>query len=186
MPERTCSIPDCGRPHKARGWCNTHYEAWRQHGDPLTLLIHRDRGSPEERFWAKVDKDGPIPERCPDLGPCWLWVAARIGNGYGNFWDGHRVVLAHRFAYELLVGPIPDGLEPDHLCRVRHCVNPAHLEPVTHGENARRGEAGLVMNALQRAVTHCPKGHAYTAENTSWWQGHRKCRACDRERHRRG
>lgn len=91
----------------------------------------------EERFWAKVE-----PE--PNSG-CWIWVGGRVGAGYGALSVG-RVeegnVYAHRLAYTLFRGPIPDGLEPDHLCRLRPCTNPAHLELVTRSENNRRGLLG--------------------------------------------
>jgi hypothetical protein len=89
------------------------------------------------RFWAKVEKtDG-----------CWFWRARIIATGYGSFSLDGRKVMAHRFAYELLVGPIPEDLELDHLCRVRHCVNPAHLEPVTHRENILRGMRAAAQQA---------------------------------------
>lgn len=86
----------------------------------------------EERFWAKVDKDGP--------NGCWLYLGALQGKGYGLISVVAKDVKAHRFAYESVVGPIPDGLSLDHLCRNPQCVNPAHLEPVTHLENVRRGD----------------------------------------------
>lgn len=96
------------------------------------------RGPAPERFWPKVDKDGPVPEHRPDLGPCWVWVAGGWKRGYGCFYHDNRMTRAHCFAYELLVGPVPDGLELDHLCRNKGCVNPTHLEPVTHDENIKR------------------------------------------------
>jgi hypothetical protein len=98
--------------------------------------------------------------------------------GYGAFMVGGRNVRVHRWAYETLVGPIPDGLVIDHLCRVRNCVNPDHLEPVTHRENIRRGEAG----AWNRVKTHCPQGHEYTPENTRYSGTTRNCRECQRIR----
>jgi hypothetical protein len=134
--------------------------------------------SVEERFWLKVNKDGPVPECRPDLGPCWIWLRGKLKEGYGQFWNGEKTVMAHRFAYELLVGPIPEGLEPDHLCRNPSCVNPAHLEPVTPLENRRRG-----MNpyAMKRRQTHCINGHPFDAENTAYRpDGCRRCRACAR------
>lgn len=104
-----------------------------------------------ERFWDRTDLNGPVPEYRPDLGPCWLWSGA-LHNGYGGFFaDGQRWRV-HRWSYEFLVGPIPEGLHLDHLCRVRHCVNPAHLEPVTNQENIRRGEAGKYQWARRRKV----------------------------------
>lgn len=135
----------------------------------------------EDRFWSKVNKDAPVPADRPELGPCWLWTGAQAYNGYGFFRAG-PLVRAHRFAYEFFVGPIPEGLQIDHLCRVRNCVNPDHLEPVTGQENHRRGNSGK----LERERTHCPQGHPYDEANTRWWRGrNRHCRACDRERHRR-
>ena len=120
----------------------------------------------EERFWAKVQKTEE----------CWLWTASTI-RGYGQLHlttqPKKRMILAHRFAYELLVGPIPEGLELDHLCRQPLCVNPAHLEPVMHGENVRRGLSGIL-------TTHCPKGHPYSDENTYYDGKSRECRICRR------
>ena len=93
-------------------------------------------GSVEERFWAKINKNAE--------GGCWEWTKALHSRGYGQMITGSKTtkrhnVYAHRFAYETLVGPIPDGLVLDHLCRNPKCVNPAHLEPVTRQENIRRG-----------------------------------------------
>ena len=104
---------------------------------------------------------------------CWIWQATTTPNGYGQFRVDGRMVYAHRFAYELLVGPIPEGLELDHLCRVRNCVNPAHMEPVTHAENMRRGAHAL--------KTHCPREHPYAGGNLYVApDGKRRCRACQR------
>lgn len=97
-------------------------------------------------------------------------------NGYGRFWSKGRTLLAHRFAYELFIGPVPEGLQLDHLCRNRLCVAPAHLEPVTIGENVLRGVGITARNASK---THCPRGHEFTPENTyTTTQGKRQCRTC--------
>ncbi len=94
----------------------------------------------EERFWEKVDKNGPIPLHRPELGACWVWTAEIVHNGYGRFMLRRRAgrIKAHKWAYQKLVGPVPVGLELDHLCRNPPCVNPAHLEPVTRRENLLR------------------------------------------------
>lgn len=112
---------------------------------------------------------------------CVLWTGARNPGGYGTFYMGGKTRLAHRLAYEMFVGPIPEGLQLDHLCRTRHCVSPACLEPVTSRENTMRGEGLAVIN-LQK--TSCPSGHEYDEANTSFYRGMRYCRACDRERKR--
>lgn len=120
-----------------------------------------------------------IPE--PNSG-CWLWTSALNRKGYGKFDDETRNLLAHRFSYEMHRGPIPAGLEIDHKCRVRCCVNPDHLEPVTHEENVRRGGCVAALTkhrAVQRAKTHCPHGHEYDEANTYLTRsGTRGCRRC--------
>jgi hypothetical protein len=129
----------------------------------------------ERRFWEKVDKRGPDE--------CWRWTGALSSKRYGTLTMGHRDrVPAHRFAYELLVGPIPDGLEIDHLCRNTRCVNPAHMEPVTHRENGLRGTSKAAENARK---THCVRGHSL-ADAYIYKGGRRQCRTCtlDRQRHR--
>lgn len=128
MPDRTCTISGCNNRYQARGWCNKHYMRWLTTGS----VELAPRPSLEDRFWSKVNKTDT----------CWLWTRCRDGHGYGQFvLRDQKKVLAHRFAYELVVGPIPEGLDIDHLCRVRLCCNPAHLEPVTRSENLYRGWA---------------------------------------------
>ena len=107
---------------------------------------------------------------------CWVWMAGIRPDGYGR-WKGR---LAHVVSYERHKGPVPQGLELDHLCRVRCCVNPDHLEAVTHSENIRRGHG---WGYIHRQKTHCPKGHAYDEENTYTYKNgkyvRRCCRACN-------
>ncbi len=112
---------------------------------------------------------------------CWLWTGSLGGNGYARLSINRKMVAAHRAAYEFVKGPIPDGLELDHLCRVRSCVNPDHLEPVTHRENAIRGLAPGQLAARNKAITHCPKGHPYAGGNLYITpSGCRNCVACNR------
>lgn len=108
---------------------------------------------------------------------CWLWTGTIGAGGYGR-WPHRNNLTAHRVSYELHRGPIPAGLQIDHLCRVRHCVNPDHLEAVTQAQNARRG--------AYATKTHCKNGHPYDAENTYIKKdGSRGCRACGREAYER-
>jgi hypothetical protein len=142
-----------------------------------------NRTPPEERFWPKVNKHGPIPEHRPDLGPCWLWLSVKTENGYGRFKLNGKMVPAYRVAYELLAGPIPQGLTLDHLCRVPACVRPSHLEPVTTRENILRGVGVTARNAIK---THCANGHLFDEANTYIdAKGARVCRTCIREAQRR-
>lgn len=169
---RRLNYPYC-RPH---GYRDDRYGS-RYGGQGLRVA----GASPAERFWEKVDQDGVAPEHNASLGPCWLWTAAvNKETGYGAFGaTAGKVVLAHRWSYEAHVGRIPPGLVIDHLCRVRCCVRPDHLEAVTELANIRRGDSASTRNAL---VTHCPRGHAYTPENTRVADGKRSCRTCSRER----
>lgn len=133
------------------------------------------RGTVEQRFWAKVDKHGPVPGPRPELGPCWIWQPQPGSSGYGNVsWNG-RSVRTYWLAYTWLVGPVSEGLELDHLCRNRRCVNPAHLEPVTHQVNVLRGASVAATCARQ---THCIHGHPFDAANTRYAPEGRVCRAC--------
>lgn len=126
--------------------------------------------TPSDRFWSKVAKcDG-----------CWIWGAAQTDQGYGSFRVDGRSVAAHRWAYVEARGPVPEGLELDHLCRNRSCVRPDHLEAVTHVENVRRGRAG--WNSATKM--HCPRGHPYTGANLMLSRGSRLCRTCQREHNR--
>lgn len=138
MAQGTCSVECCSRAEYALNLCSRHYRRNRIHGDPTGGTPDRIYGDPVARFWSKVNKDGPLPTWAPFLGPCWLWTRPLTDRGYAKIgWSG-RNVFAHRVAYEMMVGPLPDGMTVDHLCRVRHCVNPAHLEAVTQSENSRR------------------------------------------------
>lgn len=137
----------------------------------------------DERFWQKVNKSGPIPIVRPDLGPCWIWTASTDNHGYGQFNNGTTIVKAYAHATTLAGIEVPRGYTRDHLCRVRLCVNPEHIEVVTRGENVRRGEAGQKTGAKNRAKTHCKHGHEFTDDNTYInSNGNRACKTCMRAR----
>lgn len=133
-----------------------------RHGDTYTVKTGGIPAKPKPEtprrrfyFWEQVEKSSG----------CWVYTGY-LNDGYGY----HGGKLAHRLSYEELVGPIPEGLEIDHLCRNPPCVNPAHLEPVTRAENIRRRFA---------LITHCKNGHEFTTENTRIvGVTQRKCRAC--------
>lgn len=134
-----------------------------RHGDPRLPA----------RFWNKT---------AVNAAGCWLWTASLKRDGYGEYWHDGRVARAHIVAYEVLVGPIGPGDQHDHTCRVRHCVNPAHLDPVTQRENILRG---VGPTALHAAATRCINGHPFDIQNTRVRRdGARSCRACDRDRKR--
>jgi len=133
----------------------------------------------KRRFWGKVDKKGPDE--------CWLWTASKTDDGYGKLGKGTKYggwEHAHIVAYRLMIGEIPIGLELDHLCQNPSCVNPKHLEPVTHRTNLLRGNGLPSRNAR---ATHCPQGHPYDLLNTYYYpDGHRGCRECNRFKQREG
>lgn len=148
---------------KARGWCKGHSLRFYRHGDPLASA---PRKTIAERFFAKVE----VTESC------WLWTGWTSVHGYGLMNINHRQERAHRVALEIVGRPCPEGLVVDHLCRVRNCVNPDHLEPVTAVENTMRGET---IGAFNAAKTHCPQGHLYDESNTLHNpNGARVCRSC--------
>lgn len=130
----------------------------------MRLAVELD-GAQRERFW----------ERVTPTGFCWEWDApTEAGYGYVSF--SRKLHLAHRVAYELLMGAIPSTLELDHLCRNKSCVNPDHLDPVTHKVNMLRA---MRYRRRPAAATHCRRGHEFTQENTRVTsQGKRLCRTC--------
>ena len=152
-------------------WSTRIVSGWEAAGMPRPFRSHEEW---ERSFWTHVKKTDT----------CWNWTPASGRNGYGRFraLGESRRKMVHRIAYELLVGPVPLGLQLDHLCRNRACVNPAHLEPVTHRENVLRGVSRTAVNALK---THCINGHKFTEENTYVGaRGWRECRTCHRIRSR--
>lgn len=130
-----------------------------------------------ERFWNRVDRDGPVH---PELGtPCWIWTGTPNPDGYGRIRISRKwAPLVHRALWELCVGPVAGEL--DHLCQVRLCVNGDHLEDVPHAVNVKRGRGGQHW----ADKTHCPRGHPYDEENTKIYRGSRHCRKCSTIRSR--
>lgn len=181
-----CSIEDCTRPSKSHGWCNTHYERWRKYGD--VEFVHFIKGDRLKRFWSYVDQSGG-----PDA--CWPWTGNVTDSGYALFHHEHKAFSAHRYAYQLMVGEISDGLVLDHICHKiehcrlaakcphRRCCNPAHLKPRPQRENALRGHGPTAINAFK---DECVNGHPFDEANTYFRPGGgRSCRTCMRERMRR-
>lgn len=163
--ERACAVDGCVKLAGSKRHCSMHATRLYRTGSLDSPSL-----SPQERFFANVDAEGD----------CWLWTG-RLGVG-GYAYVGMRVdgtwknLRAHRASYEMLVGPIPNGLQLDHLCRIRHCVNPDHLEPVTCKENVRRG-FGVAAQLRQR--TRCRNGHEFSPENTRVESGgSRRCLLC--------
>ena len=144
MADRICAIPGCGNVEQTRrGMCDMHYRRWRRNGvagppDSLRII-----GDDFARFWSHVDQDGPVPVGVEWLGNCWIWTGHRDDKGYGHIKADGQVIRTHLWAWRTFVGPVPDGLELDHLCRVTACVRTTHLEPVTKGENVRRRNLAL-------------------------------------------
>lgn len=180
-------IDGCTGRVVGRGWCNKHYRRWQRTGDPLKAAW--ERGDVEGNFWAKVRRLGPDE--------CWPWQGYVTPDGYGKFvWpDGQ---LAHRFAFIVQNGPIPDGCDVDHHCHSagdcvatgrscahRRCMNGAHIvaiEPDDHKGINKPGVRGKAAGARQRAKTHCPNNHLYDDANTYIdKKGSRNCRACRRK-----
>jgi len=119
------------------------------------------------RFWSKVNRKPT---------GCWEWTGSRDSIGYGHVSIAKKMRKAHRVSYFLAHGDLPAGLTVDHLCRNLICVNPDHLEMVTHAENMRRG---ISFSAKNHKKTHCPRGHAYDGKNS---RGARICLACEHKR----
>jgi hypothetical protein len=176
-PIQFCFVDGCGERRVGRGMCRMHYMRWKRNGDPLSTPRFC---SLEDRFWGYV---------LAGHNGCWEWSGG-THRGYGAFVVSQKPTVtagAHRFAYELLVGKIPDGLTLDHLCRNKKCVNPLHLEPVTMRVNVLRNSGPSAINA---AKTHCQHGHPFDEQNTYVYSsgprcGARKCRECERLRMQR-
>ena len=126
-----CAVRDCHEKIKARVWCSRHLQRFYRTGDPYGVRKTVVLGTLSDRLWLRVNKHPT----------CWLFEGSQSAAGYGQVGDGGRVFYAHRLAWEMMRGPIPDGMQVDHLCRTRNCVNPDHLELVTPLVNVQRAEA---------------------------------------------
>lgn len=177
-----CVVDGCQNGGKMRlGWCSTHYSRWKRQGDvsdpPTRMWMRKPRGMPLiDWVMLSIVKD--------DNG-CWIWTGTPNGAGYG--WAGAELV--HRVTFKHHKGPIPEGKEIDHLCRVRMCCNPDHLEAVPHRENCMRSPFTLAY--INSAKTRCPHGHEYSPANTAVYMIKngtariRVCRTCRRNQARR-
>ena len=159
-----CKMSGCSRELFADGYCGPHYKRKWRHGDPAGVRPFRDESLQYRlRRQYVIRADG-----------CWEWIGTKDRIGYGKvYWQG-KGYRAHRLSYQVATGR--DASELDHTCRFKACVNPEHLEPVTHSENLRRHYASVIR---------CPKGHLYDEGNTYRdTAGKRRCRTCLRERQR--
>lgn len=177
QPKPDCTVDGCGKPQTCRGWCDTHYSRWKRTGD-----VRADK--PPKPRTPKSEQDQWLNETAATRSPlnpaCWEWPFTRDRAGYGGHPDGP----AHRISYERFIGPIPDGLVIDHLCRNPGCVNPRHLEPVPIATNVMRG---VGLGATAARATHCIHGHPWDEQNTYIRKdnGTRQCRECIKIRLRR-
>lgn len=170
MANRTCSIPDCDRPSRARGMCERHYYNRTHYGHAVPLKERPD----DERFNSNIDRS--------DQSGCWVWTGGKSRGGYGVFNLGARgrKTLAHRWAYERYVGPIPPGQLVRHHCDNPPCVNPAHLTTGTHKDNADDRTERLRLPVYHR--THCQRGHDLSLPGAVMPGTVAGCRECDRAR----
>ena len=166
MNQRTCIEVDCFLPHAARGYCARHYAQHRRDGDLKALPVK-----------TALER---MSERIEYIADCWVWTGSVWPNGYGQLMHEGKHWLAHRLSYTLHVGPIPEGLVLDHLCRVPPCINPDHLEPVTLRINLARGMSPTAQ-VIRSGICH--RGHALTASNLYTPPGdprQARCRECMR------
>lgn len=138
---KICSVDGCGGRVNGRGYCSSHYNRLRRYGNPLAEVKRRGPASPEDRFWLYAKKTES----------CWIWTGNFYSNGYSRISVKRVDKLGHRWAYEHFIGPIPDGMQVDHICRVRACVRPDHLRLATNKQNNEN-------HALRRDNTHGYRG----------------------------
>ena len=183
VPGRVCSVPQCGRPHRARSLCKAHYSEYHSRGIPMPPATNQR--TPEGRFERFIDRTHPDGH--------WLWTGA-LSSGYGVMGNGYRMMYVHRWSYEHFVGPVPDGLIVGHECHDldltcmggecihRRCARPEHLKPMAHADNIRAGRSAQASRARRVERPECRHGHPLTAENlfVRDRDGARLCRVCMR------
>jgi HNH endonuclease len=138
-----------------------------------------------DKLFSRVNFNGPIPSARPDLGPCWIWLGPKDKDGYGRVKFDGKTQRVHRVMHTLIKGDIPEGREPDHLCRIRVCCNPDHTEIVSTRENILRSDGPAARNARK---TRCKNGHPLVEENlvlSCLSSGRRRCLTCRRAYSRR-
>lgn len=178
-----CSIEWCSKQSDTNGLCGLHFMRFKRHGDPLKK-VKLNCETPEYRFDLQVNKMGPIPDSCPELGRCWVWEGSVDRSGYGTMASGETkngratYVRVHRWSYEKSIGEIPEGLQINHRCFNPPCVRPSHLNPVTHRQNII--EFGLSNAAfINKNRTHCKRGHLLSPDNLYIQaNGSRICKQC--------
>lgn len=157
MTQRICSIQECSKKHRARGWCSGHYQKWATYGDPLGMAESKKSSASVGLFWKKVDKKVPSG--------CWVWTGYLDENGYGRYRRQGKRAYAHRESYEQMIGSIPDGMLLDHTCHNPSCVNPKHLRIADHAINMqnRRGASKYSKTGV-RNVHPSADGRSYEVE----------------------
>lgn len=145
------------------------------HKDKLRKLRLGTAQDVLNRFWSKVNKEGPLPRgNKKTLGRCWIWNGA--GARYGHLTVNKKTISSHRFSYEIASGKVPSGLVLDHLCRNGMCVRPSHIEAVQPFENTLRGKNIIAINSKKK---RCVRGHWLRGRNLAIdRRGHRQCRSC--------
>lgn len=161
IPGRTCSFDECNRPHSSKGYCMSHRRQLDK-GKELTKI--RQIGSPDERFWAKVNKFGPLPRHAPEMGNCWVWIGSTLPSGYGQIQSDKKRWLAHRYVMRDELANSP-GAVVDHMCFNKSCVRRSHLRLCSVGENQENLPGARESSSTGvRGVFYDPKHESYRTQ----------------------